>query len=129
MRKILFKAKSVQDNKWHYGYVYSISDSYIMLKEQNTKNIIECYKDTLCQLIADLSPDMELWENDIIKISLLEDGVKVDEVQGTIILNDFNIAVLKYNNKEHMQIFTETYKKEKQNNYKIDIEKIGTIFQ
>ena len=94
-----------------------------MLKEQNSKNIIECHKNTLCQLIADLSPDIELWENDVIKISLLEDNIKIDEVQGTIILNDFNIVALKYNGKEHIQIFTETYKKEKQNNYKFLVRK------
>ena len=128
MRKILFKAKSVADNKWHYGYIYSIGDRYIMLKERNTKNIIECYKNSLCQLIVDLFPEIELWENDIVKISLLEDNQVIDQIQGIIKYNDFNILILEYNGKEHTYIFNESYRKENKDNYKIDIEKIGTIF-
>ena len=128
MRKILFKAKSVADNKWHYGYVYSIGDQYIMFKEKNTKNVIECYKNSLCQLIVDLLPEIELWEYDIIKISLLEDNQVIDEIQGIIKYNDFNMLILEHNGKEYTHIFNESYQKENKDNYKINIEKVGTIF-
>ena len=53
---------------------------------------------------------------------------KIYEIQGIIKYNDFNILILEYNDKEHTYIFDESYRKENKDNYKINIEKLGTIF-
>lgn len=125
MRKILFKAKGVQDNKWHYGYLYSVGDEFIKIKENNSKDIIECYKNTLCQLITSLQNlNVEFWENDIIIISLYKDNKIIDSIQGYIYWNNYGAVVINVNGVEIDTIFEKTFDEK----CLLKMEVIGNIF-
>lgn len=127
MRKILFKAKGVHDNKWHYGYLYNIGDDFIKLKENNSKSIVECYKNTLCQLITSFHNfNMEFWENDIIIISLYKDNKIIESIQGHIYWNDYGAVIINVNGKEITDIFEKISNINKE--YLIRMEVIGNIF-
>lgn len=125
MRKILFKAKGVRDNKWHYGYLYNIGDEFIKLKENNSKSIVECYKNTLCQLITSFHNfNMEFWENDIITISLYKDDKIIDSIQGYIYWNNYGAVVINVNGVEIDTIFEKTFDEK----CLLKMEVIGNIF-